>query len=1269
MSRVLVGLGAVALMAALVSVVDLPGTLSGQQAPAKAAAVRSSLDFGPAFDTAAQARFEQSLNEQDLARAVFLRSRTVLADPACPVPTDRPGRPFYVKFSRELDRELADRISATGCNLIGFARPQAHVLRAADARALARVQALLRAEPSVLGTVLQVREDRLSRGLVDRAVAPPVGDYRVLFWRDTPLESARALLVECGAIVIEATVDRDGQPDLDTPYLDVRLSAAGFAVLESSQWVENLSAAPWHVTTNQVSAAMSKADGATVGVSPYNLDGSDQIVGVWDSGPARDTHEQFQNAPATSLINNGTKRILRVDTTSNTNHGTHVTGTIIGDGTGNAAAKGFAPKAYVLSHDWNNIDQERRAAKHSWNHVADNHSYADFNGTSDDWGNYTAGTQQVDFTNRDFLLCQVQSAGNYASTQPGGTGTKPFSGGTCTVPSYNAHRNGFVIAAAQDNMDITGFSSRGPAIDGRLVPQFCANGEGLTSAIASGNTAYDSYSGTSMSGPSFCGGVALLSQLWRREHSDRILAPDEARSIVALTCMDRGNTGPDYIYGFGIIDVQAAADLILADKQSGGNRIVRGQVRHGDVVEYTIAVSSSTNPLRLCMSWLDIYANINAATTLVNDLDVELESPTGTIRYPYAGLLACVAGAQNHTFTTTGPNRRDNIELVHVDSPATGNWKVRVRGHSLPASPQTGFPNAVQGFVIASSHALNTQKLTFEDALNGGTPVAIPDNTASGVTRTFSVSDSRVITQVRVYTRIHHERRGDLRIVLEHPDGTQVVLKSVNSGDQNNYTDIIAVYPDTRQHNQDVTALIHKHVTGTWKVIISDNTAGNTGSIHYLALDMDLRVNNSPVADAGANFNVRETQNGQLNGSGSSDADGDSMTYLWTQTGGTPTITLSSATAVSPTFTAPVVSSDRQITFQLRVTDTSGDFTTDSVQFTILNNTAPVADAGADFEVRETQQGQLNAGGSVNAEGDTMTYAWSQTSGAITLTLSSPTAQAPTFTAPNVSQDQVVTFQLTVTDSFGDFTTDTVQVTVKNNQAPAASAGADFGVLEGDPAQLDATASADPESDTLSFAWSQVAGPTVTLSGATTATPGFTAPAVTANTVLTFEVVVTDSFGDSTSDTVNVTIEVNVSPVANAGADFAVAHGGLGALDGSASADPNTGDAITYLWAQVTGPAVVLSDPTASQPTFTAPATDVYLVFELTVTDLRGLSATDRVAVWVNTNGTVPAGSSGGGGKKKGGGGCSTTEQTGGYWPWLAVLVATLAWRRRREGA
>ena len=1226
----------------------------------------SSLHIGTPFDRKAQSEFEHGLDAAERHRIIYLQSRFALADASLPLPTD-PAQPFYLKLDHDLTRSFAGKLTAIGASFIGYCNPHTHIMRAGGAESLLAIRQLLQLEPGVIGTLLQRPEDRMSYSMFERSGAGNLaGEYRVLFWRDISTTDASALLDAAQAVILE------GRMEGASPLVSVAVAHAGIKALLASNLVEQVSPVGVKFTTNQVSAAMSNADPATIGVTPYSLNGDGQIVGVWDGGVARMTHEQYTGLSGVTAPSSwpGSSRVYNVNGSASMHyHAAHVTGTIVGNGTNLANAQGYAPSALCLVHLWNNVDSERRAARHAFNHVADNHSYASFNGGSGDWGLYDADTQLVDVSNRDVLLCQVQSAGNYATglgSAAGSAGTKPFgdSNPTNSGPTFNAHRNGFVIAAAEDNEDIASFSSCGPAMDGRLVPQFCANGVGLESTDKDNDSDYRTLSGTSMSGPSVCGSVVLLSQLWRREHNDQMFTPDVARAVLAQTCRDKYHPGPDYHYGFGIVDCQAAADLVLADKTGGGDRIFRGTVRSSSVTEYSFNVSTS-DPIHIVMGWLDVWASTGAAITLVNDLDIELEDPVGGIYYPYSGVTTVATGSHTHAFTNTGPNRRDNIELVHVDSPMTGNWTLRVRGFSIPANPQTGVPNDATGFVVASSHSVALQKLIVEDAVNGSTPVAIPDDNTTGITRSFVVNDARIALGVRLHTRIYHERRGDLAVTLTSPSSTTINLKVTNNGVADDETDLLAVFPDTKQDDDDVAAALFEYVQGTWTVKITDTGSGNTGNLAYMALEFDLRTNAAPTAAAGSDFNVRENNSGQLDGSGSADSDGDSITYLWQQTGGAVSLTLSSTTVSQPGFSAPSVGQNEVLTFQLTVTDLSGASTNDTVQVTLLNNQAPVADAGVPFSVRENNGGQLDATGTTDPESDPVDYLWQQISGAVTLTLNNNTLAQPTFTAPNVAQDEVVVFQLTATDDRNDFSTDTVQVTVLNNQAPVANAGTNLGILAMAAGQLDATASSDPEADPLTYQWTQIAGAvTLSLSSVTDAQPTFTAPAVTQNELVTFELTATDDRGDFSTDTVTITIELNLAPTADAGANFALVWSAAGQLDATASSDPNTGDVLGYQWLQIAGAnTVALSSATDPQPTFTAPGGDDVLQFELTVTDIGGLSTTDIVTVWVNETGTVPV-ASGGGGKDSGG--CSTGDvQSWWYMLGLLAIASGLVWRRR----
>jgi subtilisin-like proprotein convertase family protein len=769
----------------------------------------------------------------------------------------------------------------------------------------------------------------------------------------------------------------------------------------------------------------------------------------------------------------------------------------------------------------------------------------------------------------------VQSAGNYATSVKAGWAPKPFgnSNPTQSIVDTNSHRNGFIAAAADDSRDIASFSSRGPAEDGRLQPQFCANGVSLTSSYDGANDDYGTISGTSMSGPSICGNIVLLSQLWKREHNDQLFTPDVARAIIAQSCDDEYHAGPDYHFGFGIVNCQAAADLVLADKAGGGNQIVRGTARSGSITEYEFT-SNGTDPLHIVLSWLDIYASTSASITLVNDLDIELEDPNGAFYYPYSGVTTVATGDHSHVFTNTGKNTRDNIEMVHVDAPMAGTWVLRVTGTSVPANPQTNTPNDAAGFVLASSHALSVQQVKVEDSINGGSAVSIPDNNTGGITRTINVSDTRYLTGVRLHVRIKHERRGDVAIQLEHPDGSTVDLKTADnhSGtyDLDDELDVIAVFPDTKQTDDDVTPFFCKQATGAWKVHISDGTSTNTGVLEYLTLELDVRTNVAPVADAGADFDERELNTVQLDASNSSDADNEPISFTWIQTGGT-TVTLSATDAADPTFSAPALSADEILTFQVTVEDCPGFTDSDVVQVTLKNNLPPVADAGPDTGVLEQQSGSFDASATVDPESDTISYSWAQIGGTTTLALSSTTAIQPTFTVPAMAQDENLTFELTATDSRGDSTTDTVLITLEANRAPVANAGPDLGAMFSDPVSL----------------------------------------------------------------------------------------------DGSASSDPNTGDTLTYSWAQVSGTATIsLTAATSATPSFTAPATDDVLVFELTVTDILGLTATDRMAVHVNVNGAVPVQK-----KKvdKGGGGCVTSSTQHLSWMFLLAACLGLVTLRRRR--
>jgi hypothetical protein len=179
---------------------------------------------------------------------------------------------------------------------------------------------------------------------------------------------------------------------------------------------------------------------------------------------------------------------------------------------------------------------------------------------------------------------------------------------------------------------------------------------------------------------------------------------------------------------------------------------------------------------------------------------------------------------------------------------------------------------------------------------------------------------------------------------------------------------------------------------------------------------------------------------------------------------------------------------------------------------------------------------------------------------------------------------------------------------------------------------LDGSLSFDPDGQALTYAWTQATGVTVTLAGATTAHPTFTAPTVASGSAamtLTFSLVVSDVAANSAASTISVTVNpaapLNPDPIANAGANQSVASGAAVALDGSLSFDPD-GQALTYAWTQVAGTTVPLGGATTAHPTFTAPtvpqgAAALTLTFALVVSDANASSVSATVSVTVNPAG------------------------------------------------
>ena len=384
----------------------------------------------------------------------------------------------------------------------------------------------------------------------------------------------------------------------------------------------------------------------------------------------------------------------------------------------------------------------------------------------------------------------------------------------------------------------------------------------------------------------------------------------------------------------------------------------------------------------------------------------------------------------------------------------------------------------------------------------------------------------------------------------------------------------------------------------------------------------DMPANTPPVANAGPSQNVKTGSTVQLNGSGSTDINGDRLTYQW-RIGSKPEG--SNATLTNPTFVNPTFVADRSGNYIIELVVNDGKVDS-AVDYLIVassrDNQAPVADAGKDQNIHTETTVFLDASKSYDINDDEITYHWIMISQPeeSKAKLSDSNISMPTFV---VDAEGAYVFELTVNDGVLDSTPDYVVVTATDGNAPpVANAGADQDVKTGDKVNLDGSNSSDADGNNLTYRWTFASipdGSKVVLNDSTSVRPNFTADVVGSYVL---QLMVNDGTVNSMPDIVVVrAYSDNAPPVANAGADQDVKKGSLIRVDASASRDPD-GDILTYNWYIVSKPSgsnSTLDDPTNVQPTMMADTTGYYIL-GLTVSDGKLESSADRVIIRVSAS-------------------------------------------------
>ena len=378
-------------------------------------------------------------------------------------------------------------------------------------------------------------------------------------------------------------------------------------------------------------------------------------------GPHVDFHGRIQNITG---ANNGT-------------HGDGVSGIMAGSGNKNPTRRGMAAGAdlFVVNYVSSFLDSATISRLADGTVQVTNSSYS--NGCN---AGYTAATRTVDEQMNTYEeSLHVFSAGNSNNNNCG------YGAGTQWGNITGGHKQGKnVIATANVFYDgsLVNSSSRGPAHDGRIKPDIAANGQ---NQISTGpNNGYFSFGGTSGAAPGIAGISAQLFELYADVNSGALPKGGLIKAALMNTANEAGNVGPDFKFGWGIVNGLRAGKLI----EDG--RYLSDDISQGNTNTHNITVPAGTTQMRVMLYWTDVEAATGASPALVNDLDLIVTNPSNTDFEPWI---------LDHTPdpvlldlpATTGPDHLNNVEQVLINNPASGTYDIDITGFNVPTGPQEYF--------------------------------------------------------------------------------------------------------------------------------------------------------------------------------------------------------------------------------------------------------------------------------------------------------------------------------------------------------------------------------------------------------------------------------------------------------------------------------------------------------------------------------------------------------------------------------------------------
>jgi len=466
---------------------------------------------------------------------------------------------------------------------------------------------------------------------------------------------------------------------------------------------------------------------------------------------------------------------------------------------------------------------------------------------------------------------------------------------------------------------------------------------------------------------------------------------------------------------------------------------------------------------------------------------------------------------------------------------------------------------------------------------------------------------------------------GPIQTVREGQSVTMDVTGETSNGQPIRYSWAQLIGPSVFLNNYvgDEVQFIAPEIGDVSSELLSFQVTGyseGNGWASDIAMVKVLPFDGPPIADAGPDQTVSQNVFVNLIGSGTDPEDG-KLRFQWSQLSGSEVpIYLRSSDEVY--FVSPFIEdTSEDLVFQLKVTDSDGNFDTDTATVTVSKqNHPPNANAGPDRRIISETPVTITGVG-VDPDGDPITYSWKQISGdSVKFDGSKAVID---FTAPHVSSGDTrrIILQLTVTDSLGQSDTDRVTLlVVPENNKPRVDAGPDQVINENTVGSVFCTAF-DVENSVLTYTWTSASSDLV-FDTPTNPDSTFITPSV----VESKNIVLTCSVSDgifTVSDSLILTVQntLTMQIIADAGPDQIVNEKVKVSLDGSNSFDPEN-QTLSFMWTQTSGESVTIDSASSVQPSFMSPTVAngeiKVLVFELKVFDEYGRESFDTVVITVD---------------------------------------------------